>query len=129
MSENRKAIIKLFEKGFSERKIANSLDLVQSTVHRIIARFTETGVNERKPGSGRPRTARTPANKRKIKGRIQRYKSNRKNFIRKMARAVGTSKSSIHRILHEELGANAWKDMKAHGLTDEEVYRRRRWPF
>ena len=52
------------------REIEELLDVPKSTVHDIIKRFKETGVNERRTGSERPRTSRTTANKRKIKGRI-----------------------------------------------------------
>ena len=87
------AIISLYQKRFSERKIAELLNKPKTTVHDAIERFQFTGSAKSRQGQGggRPRTARTPANKRKIKGRIQRNKSNRKNSIRKMARAVGIS--------------------------------------
>ena len=45
------------------REIEELLDVPKSTVHDIIKRFKETGVNERRTGSGRPRTARTTVNK------------------------------------------------------------------
>ena len=41
------------------RDIGKHLDIPKSTVHNVIVRFKETGVNERRIGSGRPRTART----------------------------------------------------------------------
>ena len=59
MAEQRKAIIKLFEKGKRVREIGELLDVLKSKVHDIIARFNETGINERRPGSGRPRTAKS----------------------------------------------------------------------
>ena len=125
MKEIRAGIIRLFEQGKSGYQIAKDMGLHAGPVNKIIKRYRETGTYEDRKRSGRPRTARTPANKRKIKGRIQRNKSNRKNSIRKMATAVGTSKSSVHRILHEDIGANAWKEMKAHGLTDKAKEKRR----
>jgi transposase len=99
MADYGKAITKLNQKGKSEREISELLDVPKSTVHNILVKFNETGTTERRHGSGRPRTARTATNKRKIKGRIQRNPSSRKNSTIKMAAAVGTSKSSIHQIL------------------------------
>ena len=71
------AIISLYQKRFSERKIAELLNKPKTTVHDAIERFQFTGSAKSRQGQGggRPRTARTPANKRKIKGRIQRNKS------------------------------------------------------
>ena len=48
------------------------MNLHAITVNRIIKRYQETGSYSDRQRSGRPRTARTPANKRKIKDRIQR---------------------------------------------------------
>ena len=89
MKDLRGGIIRLYEQGKTGYEIAKEMKLGSKTVYRIIKRYQETGSYNDKPRSGRPRTARTPANKRKIKGRIQRDNSNRKNSIRKMAKAVG----------------------------------------
>lgn len=125
MKKLREGIIRLFEQGKTGYQIAKDMGINEKTVYNTINRFQETGSADDKKRSGRPRTARTPANKRKIKSRIQRNKSTRKNSIRKMARAVGISIGTVHTILHEDLGANAWKEMKAHGLTDKAKEKRR----
>ena len=75
MTELRPAIIRLFEQGKSGRKIAELLNVPARTAQEVIKRFKETGSYNDRPRSGRPRTARTPANKRKIKGRIQRNRN------------------------------------------------------
>ena len=104
MKELRGGIIRLFEEGKNANQIATAMNLDRKTVGRIIHRYQETGSYEDRHRSGRPRTARTPVNKRKIKGRIQRNPNSRKNSIRKMAKAVGVSVGSVHSILHEDLG-------------------------
>ena len=63
----REAILRMHGFGDTQRKIAEALRIPQSTVNDAIQR----GTIEDKKGRGRPRTARTPANMRKIKGRIQ----------------------------------------------------------
>ena len=95
MAELRPAIIRLFEQGKSGRKIAESLNIPARTAQAVIKRFKETGSYNDKARSGRPRTARTPANKRKIKSRIQRNPSNRKNSTRKLGKAIGISHETV----------------------------------
>ena len=82
MTELRPAIIRLFDQGKSGRKIAELLNVPARTAQEVIKRFKETGSYNDRPRSGRPRTARTPANKRKIKSRIQQNRSSRKNSTR-----------------------------------------------
>ena len=74
MKEIRAGIIRLFEQGKSGYQIAKDMGLHAGPVNKIIKRYRETGTYEDRKRSGRPRTARTPANKRKIKDRIQRNK-------------------------------------------------------
>lgn len=119
MTELRAAIIRLFEQGNSGEKIGKMLDVPARTAREVIKRFKETGSYEDRPRSGRPRTARTPVNKRKIKGRIQRNPNSRKNSTRKMAKAIGISEGSVRNILHKDLGMSARKLVKAHGLTEK----------
>jgi predicted XRE-type DNA-binding protein len=96
----------------TERKIGELLDVPKSTVHNTIARFKETGTDERKPGSGRPRTARTLANKQKIKAKIKRNPNSRKNSSRKMAKALGISATSVRRIIHKDISAKSRKKLR-----------------
>ena len=118
MTELRAAIIQLFEQGNSDEKIGKMLDLPARTAREVIKRFKETGSYEDRLRSGRPRTARTSVNKRKIKGRIQRNPNSRKNSTRKMAKAIGISEGSVRNILHKDLEMSARKLVEAHGLTE-----------
>ena len=88
MKELRGGIIRLFEEGKNANQIATAMNLDRKTVGRIIHRYQETGSYEDRHKSGRPKTARTPANKRKIKGRIQRNPNSRKNSIRPVDRSA-----------------------------------------
>uniref|UniRef100_A0A914DRZ2 Tc3 transposase DNA binding domain-containing protein n=1 Tax=Acrobeloides nanus TaxID=290746 RepID=A0A914DRZ2_9BILA len=72
MKEFRGGIIRMFEQGKSGYQIAQDMNLHERTFNRIIKRYQETESYSDRQRSGRPRTARTLANKRKIKGRIQR---------------------------------------------------------
>uniref|UniRef100_A0A914DZ13 Transposase n=1 Tax=Acrobeloides nanus TaxID=290746 RepID=A0A914DZ13_9BILA len=52
------------------------MNIGERMVYRTIKRYQETGSAKDKRRSGRPITARTPVNKREIKGRIQRNLEN-----------------------------------------------------
>ena len=104
MKDLRAGIIRLLQQGKNSEEIGKLLGISPRTARKVITRFNETGSYEDRPRSGRPITARTPVNKRKIKGRIQRNPSSRTNSTRKMGAALGISKSSAHRILRKDLG-------------------------
>ena len=113
----REAILRMHGFGDTQRKIAEALRIPQSTVNDAIQR----GTIEDKKGRGRPRTVRTPTNMRKIKGRIQRNPSSRKNSTRKMAAAMGTSKDTVHRILRKDLKMKLRKEANAQNLEDRKI--------
>jgi transposase len=108
MKKLRAGIIHLFEQGKTGYEISKEMKLAKSTVYKIINRFKETGSYEDKPRKGRPRTARTMSNKTKVKGRIQRNPSSRKNSIRKLRKAIGVSRESVRNIF-KELGMKSRK--------------------
>lgn len=124
MKEYRGGIIRLFEQGKSGYQIAKDMNLNVNSVNKIIKRYRETGSFEDRPRSGRPKTARTPINKRKIRGRIQRNPSSRKNSTRKMGAAVGISEASVRRILHEDLGMKSRKQAEVQNLDEEKIRKR-----
>jgi inhibitor of nuclear factor kappa-B kinase subunit alpha len=115
MKSFRPAIIRLFEEGKKISEIARLLNLPRMTVSDAVKRYQETGSNNDRVRSGRPRTSNTSMNRKRIKGRIQR---NPKLSTRKLAKSTGVSRSSVQRILKNHLGLKAFKLQKAHLLTD-----------
>ena len=91
----RDAIIRMHERGTGVCEIGRLLGINKATVSRAIQRFEETGSNIDRPGRGRKRSARSRENIRKIKAKIQRNPSSRKNSTRKIAPAYGISPKSI----------------------------------
>ena len=81
MTEMRPAIIKLHEKGKSEREIADLLDVPKTTVHRHIKRYEETGRHENKPRGKPEKSARNRRNIQRAKGMIQRNPTTKANSI------------------------------------------------
>ena len=70
---------------------------------------------------GRPRLARTKANILKAKWRLNRKKQ---MSTRKLAVEMDISKSSVHRILREDLGCFLYKKIKQPRLTDIQKMKR-----
>ncbi len=64
---------------------------------------------------GRPRTARTKANISKAKRRLDQKKQ---VSTRRLAAEINISKSSIHRILREDLGCFSYKKIKQPRITN-----------
>uniref|UniRef100_A0A914DCN6 Homeodomain-like DNA binding domain-containing transcription factor n=1 Tax=Acrobeloides nanus TaxID=290746 RepID=A0A914DCN6_9BILA len=105
------------ERGTGVYEIDRLLGINKATVSRAIQRFEETGSNIDRPGRGSKRSARTRENIRKIKAKIQRNPSSRKNSTRKIASAYGISPKPVHWIFANELKLKFWKPLKRHNLT------------
>jgi len=85
MKELRAAILRMRSYGDSMGEIAKNLRIPKATVQKAIQR----GTVEDRPGRGRKRTPRTPENIRKIKAKIQRNSSSRKNSKRNLGKVYG----------------------------------------
>lgn len=113
----RPAIIKMHEKGKSIREISDLLDVPTTTVHRHIKRFEETGSHKNKP-KGRPETtARNRQNIQRAKAMLKRNPTTKANSSRKLAKKLGISPKSAHRILRDDLGKKPYKYQKRQKLT------------
>ena len=65
MKQLRPVIVRLFEEGKKKSEISRLLNLPESTVRKAIKRFQETGNNDDRARTVRPRTANTPDNRKK----------------------------------------------------------------
>ena len=72
----------LLRAGVSPTAIARQLGISRRTVYDVKNRMKVRGSNERKPGSGRPRSVRTRVITNKVKRRL---KANPVRSMRKMA--------------------------------------------
>lgn len=113
MHSDRQIIVRLFQEGRKQADIARSLGISRQLVSKAIARFRETGTNEDRVGRGRTRSATSAAKRGVLKRQIR---SNPRRSVRDMAKALGVSKSSIHRMLKDDLGLKAYKLQEAHLL-------------
>lgn len=117
MSTQRKAIISLHEAGKRQCEIVRSLGVSRQLVSKTIGRYNELGHLADRPGRGRKRTVRTPRLRNVIKKRLSR---NPRTKVRKMARELGVSRSTVQRIVANDLKLKAYKLRKAQLLEDKD---------
>lgn len=110
----RTAIIRLHTLGHAPARIAETLRLPRMTVYRAIKRFEELGTSLDRPRRGRPRTARTTQLIETVRSRINR---NARRSIRQMAQQLPLSRTSLGRIVTEELGLRSYRTRKAAFLS------------
>ena len=83
------------------------------SVNRVIQLFKRTGSVARQPGSGRPKTARSEANKDYTEDNIQSQDNQpgTHKSQREIGNAIGISQTSVHRIT-KELNLKAYKRIR-----------------
>ena len=115
--EKRAVVMAFFQQGKSHNKIYNLLDKKEYSrqfIKYTINRYLETGsINDRKR-TGKPRTVRT---KKMIEKVMSARKRNSNRLQTKLANQYETSKTTIHKILREDLELKAFKKAKCHVLT------------
>lgn len=117
MEGHRELVKKYFEQGLSGAqifKILGKIGIGQRFIYRTINRLRDTGGVKDRHRSGRPRSART---KNRIKAIREKIRRNGRRSTRKLASEVGTSRTSIRRILSIDLGMKPYRRVKRHGLT------------
>lgn len=109
------AVPELLRAGLTPTKIATQLGISRCAVYKIKQKLRSTGTATRKPGTGRPRSARTKDAINKIKRRI---KSNPVRSMRKMAKEVNVGRSTVHRIVRKDLNMKSRARVKVPLLTE-----------
>lgn len=117
MSSERAAVIELWKAGKRSCDILRTLSFSrarESFVRKTIQRYQETGGIADRPRSGRPRAVRNPQLRRTVAQQIRR---NPRRSQRSIARNVGVSRSTITRLLRQDLGLTAYRLQKAQLLS------------
>ncbi|RVE40705.1 hypothetical protein evm_014646, partial [Chilo suppressalis] len=83
-------------------------------VYRTIKRYNEDSSVDDRSRSGRPRSVRTPAVIKAVKARIQR---NPKRKQKLLALQMGLSRTTVKRLLNEDLGLRAYRRKTGHRLN------------
>jgi len=84
-----------------------------ASVSRVINKINNNGITERKPGSGRPRSARTQQNIERVSELIcsQADDPHSHKSPREIQRETGISRSSVQRIVEQDLQLKTYKRM------------------
>ena len=104
MSSKNEIIMNLLNAGMKPKEVAKACNIHRTTVFRVKAKFRDTGTVKRKEGSGLTRKIRTPQLVNAVKSRISR---NPVQLLRKMARNMKVSATTMRRVIKEDLGARS----------------------
>ncbi|KAA5621435.1 helix-turn-helix domain-containing protein [Pseudomonas aeruginosa] len=94
--------------------ILKNLNITKRFVYRTIKRYNEDSSVDDRSRSGRPRSVRTPAVIKAVKARIQR---NPKRKQKLLALQMGLSRTTVKRVLNEDLGLRAYRRKTGHRLN------------
>lgn len=109
------AIADLLHAGVSPTDIARQLQIARSTIYKIKKKLECGETLDRKPGSGRPRSARIKGVIKRVK---QRIRANPVRSIRKMASDLDVSVTSMRRIVKSDLKMKSRARVKVPLLTE-----------
>ena len=90
-----------------------------AALSRLLKNISVTGSSNRKPGSGERRSQRTTANVEAVEELVQSQDSTPGTHlsIREISRETGMGKSTVHRIIHNDLRLKCLKKKRAQELT------------
>lgn len=117
-------IIQLHLKGLRPCQILRRLsdfNLNRMFIYRALKQFKDSGGPKEGKKNGHPRTTRTKAAIKRVRDRLRRK---RRQSIRKMAKHLKIHRSSLQRIVKEDLGLKAYKRHKIHALTHAQRVKR-----
>ena len=116
-------VLSKYQNGDGPTKIFRDLNSSVSlrTIERWCKAVRDTGSINLSSPPGRQRIIRTKGNIQKIKHRLERRKS---VSSRKTARQLGISRTSVRRILRNDLGLRAYKIQNESLLTNEHKEKR-----
>ncbi len=117
MYDLRQIIVRAFQRGERQADIFRRFKpdgVSRQFISMTIKRWRETASTADRPRSGAPRSARTSKLVQRVRQRIRR---NRRRSSRKLAAALDTSRSTVRRLLKNDLRVKALKRQKAHGLS------------
>ena len=125
LSEEDRILIKnlYYFKGYGAKRLISEFPAKgwkKTTVNDFLKRLKETGSTTRKSGSGRPRTVRTVANISAVNDLVlsQEDAPQTHRTTRQIARETGIHRSSVVRIIRDELRLKCVKKRHVQELTE-----------
>ena len=97
-----------------------------TTVNNIIRKVDQYGTAERKPGSGRPKSARTARNIQDTEELVLSQDATPGSHLsqREIGRQLGVAQSSVNRIVQQDLHLHCFKKFRVEELKPDEKLRR-----
>lgn len=126
MDVKRELILNLHVRGKTTSEIMQELkgeNINRRFVQRTVARYKKTGSVAIQKKSGRKRSVRTKKNIKIVRERVRR---NPAVSTRKLGKSLGMSHQSAHLILKKDLGLKAFKKRRIHGLTTQQIEKRKK---
>ncbi len=117
MYDLRQIIVRTFQRGERQADIFRRFNpdgVSRQFISKTIKRWRETGTTDDRPRSGRPRSARTAQLVHKVR---ERFRRNRRRSVRKLAEKLDTPRTTVRRIVKDDIGLKPYKHQKVHGLS------------
>jgi len=110
-------------KGYGARKLMSEFpdkNWKRSSLDKLLKKIQQTGMVQRKKGSGRPKTARTAQNVSAVEelALSQESQPNTHRSVREIVRETGIWRSSVFRVIHNDLRLKCLKKLQAQELTE-----------
>ena len=112
-------------KGYGAQKLMSEFpdkNWKRSSLDKLLKKIQQTGMVQRKKGSGRPKTARTAQNVSAVEveklALSQESQPNTHRSVREIVRETGIWRSSVFRIIHNDLRLKCLKKLRAQELTE-----------
>ena len=122
--ELQNTVLRFHEQGLSTRQISNQLvdQVSKTTVNRWVKMYRESGKISFKTPSGRKRTIRT----KKLVQQVKKYlvKDKRKKSVRKIAKSLNVSRTTIQRVVKSDLGYKSYIKRVSPKLTEMQKQKR-----
>jgi len=129
--EDDKALVKNLHlcKGYGSRRLLSEFpgkNWTKGGLDVLLRKFCEMGSTSRRPGSGRPKCARTEENVTAVDELVvsQEDKPQTHRSTQQISRETGVAQSSVVRIIHRDLRMKCFKRRRAQELTEENHHAR-----
>ena len=121
----RNSIVTLHQSGKNVGaivKLLSSHKISRQTVWNTLKLYRETGSTLPRKGKGRPRSARTPDLREKLRKAVKR---NPVRSMRGLAKDYRVSENTVRRVVHTDLGLKSLRKQQSQYLSDENKKNRR----
>ena len=121
LASNHDKIVALKNAGFTDRAVAKEVGTCRKAIYNVMKRHHENGTTSERPIPGRKRSVLTSNITEVVKKRMAR---NPRRSLRKMAKEMHISQTSLRRLVKERLRMKAYKMSKRHMISESSKKKR-----